>query len=461
MNEWLDAEAHAERAQRFYETGQWHKALAALQHALDVNPAQSDWHYGLGLTLEAMGRHDEAATAFERVLELRGDDVEALLSLASNLTQADRPADALPLLERVNEIDPDLERGYCLRIEAYAALGDHENAEQMFYLARQVVDECPACYDFIAHSLTARGDWYKAIWCWHQTARLDPEYPGIYANLAKVHWRRGRYLRAQRLFVRQLKQDPGDIQTLLDWGRMLMEMGQSAQAGEKYRRALELDGKTAEARLHLGELDLRSGRLDDAMDKFEAACRLDPELPGAHLGMAVVFHQRRQNGKALISLRRELAHPGRSPEQTLQVARLLLDLHQPRRATEELTGLIDGGLQPPRGREHLVNALLCRGAARVKTGQVSRGIADYRRALRLAPDCAAAMLCLTRLCLDRGRLRHAAYWLGSARRLLPADAAVRQLRRRLFMARTGILARRIMSLLAWSHPGALTRRLAR
>ncbi len=81
MNEWLNAEAHAERAQRFYETGQWHKALDAVKRALAVNPTQSDWHYGLGLTLEAMGRHSEAAEAFERVLELRGDDIEAIVVL--------------------------------------------------------------------------------------------------------------------------------------------------------------------------------------------------------------------------------------------------------------------------------------------------------------------------------------------------------------------------------------------
>ena len=445
MNEWLNAEAQAERAQRFYEAGQWHKALDALTRALEVNPSQSDWHFGLGLTLEALGRHGEAAEAFERVLELRGDDVETMLDLASNLTHDDRPQEALSVLERVNEIDPDCEQGYCLRIEAYAALEDHDNAEQMFYMARQIVDECPACYDYVARSLTARGDWYRAIWCWHQTARLDPKYPGVYANLAKTHWRRGRYLRAQRLYVRQLRHDPGDIQTLLDWGRMLIEMGQVAQAGEKFRRVLELDTQVAEARLHLGELDLRSGRLDGALTQFNAAHRLAPELPGIDLGLAMIAHQQSRNGKALALLRRELTHERHNSEQSLRIARLLVDLHQPNRATQVLTELINDGLEPPRGREHLVNALLCRGVAHTATGRAQRSVADYRRAVQLAPNCVAAMLRLAELYLSQGRLKRSAYWLRRARRVMPADTRLRQLRKRLILASVAAIGKRIAS----------------
>jgi Tfp pilus assembly protein PilF len=209
MNDWSNAEAHAERAHQFYEAGQWDKALVELKRALAVNPNQCEWHFGMGLTLEALGRHGEAAQSFERVLDLRGDDQETMINLALNLNRASEPVRAIKTLERVNRADPDCEKGYCLRIESYTRLGDHESAEQMFYLARQIVDECPDCYNYIAHSLMQRGQLDKALWCWHRVVRLEPYYPGVYAALARVHRRRDHHLRSQRLYLKQLRQDPG------------------------------------------------------------------------------------------------------------------------------------------------------------------------------------------------------------------------------------------------------------
>ena len=42
----------------------------------------------------------------------------------------------IELLERVSDIDPACELAYCHRILAHVLLGEHESAEQMFYLVR-------------------------------------------------------------------------------------------------------------------------------------------------------------------------------------------------------------------------------------------------------------------------------------------------------------------------------------
>src|SRR4029078_3217836 len=56
MSDWLDAEAHAHKAQEMYQRGRWAEAEAELRKALSLNPDQAEWHYNLGLTLEAAGR---------------------------------------------------------------------------------------------------------------------------------------------------------------------------------------------------------------------------------------------------------------------------------------------------------------------------------------------------------------------------------------------------------------------
>jgi len=439
MNEWVNAEAHAERAHQFYEAGQWEKALSELKRALAVNPQQSEWHFGMGLTLEAMGRHAEAATSFQRVLDIRGEDVETMVNLALNLNRADQPKRAIGVLERVNHVDPSCEAGYCLRVEAYSRLDEHEKAEVMFYMARQIVDECPACYDYIAHSLAKRGQMDKALWCWHQTVRLEPYYPGVYSSLARVHWQRGHHVRAQRLFLKQLRQDPGDVDTLLELGRLLTEMGRDTEAGEKFRRVLELDSSIAEARLALGELALRAGDFDQAQRELEAARRLDPRLPGIYVNLAQIASQNGQAEQAVSLIEDELRLEDHRPVHLLDAARLLIDLDVPKRVPDMLTPLIKRYERDPSHREEVVTALHYRGVARSMLGQVDMGVCDYRRAVRLEPNHTLAMQNLVLAYIDRGRLERASYWLRRAGRVLPGDPILRQLKMRIVVKRVSQL----------------------
>ena len=59
-NLWADAERCAERAHEYYQSGQWQRACDALTQALAIHPDQAEWRFGLGLTLEAMDRFEEA-----------------------------------------------------------------------------------------------------------------------------------------------------------------------------------------------------------------------------------------------------------------------------------------------------------------------------------------------------------------------------------------------------------------
>src|SRR5690606_18347544 len=107
MNDWSSAEDHAEKAQRYFEAGMWDKALASLRRALSVHPENADWLFGMGLTLDALDRYEEAIIAYERALSIRGDDVGLLLHLAGDLLRTDQPRRAIEKLEEVNKLDPD------------------------------------------------------------------------------------------------------------------------------------------------------------------------------------------------------------------------------------------------------------------------------------------------------------------------------------------------------------------
>src|SRR5690606_13351656 len=116
------------------------------------------------------------------------------------------------------------EPAYCNRIIAYTEVGDHDKAEEMFYLARLYKEQCPHCYYNIGCSLSARGLHDKAIYCWQKTLDLDEDHPEVHVRIAEALWSKGELEQARKHYLIGLRQDPGAMATLLDLGELLQEM---------------------------------------------------------------------------------------------------------------------------------------------------------------------------------------------------------------------------------------------
>lgn len=286
MNDWTDAEHLVEQAHAAYEAGKWDEAATALREALALNPYRPEWHFNLGLTLEQAGRFAEAAGAFAACSELDDEDPQVFMATGVNLLRADEPERAIEWLTRSERADPSSAASWVHRIEAYTRLGDHEQAELMFYMAQQVNANDAGAYANMAESLLARGLNERAIWCLREAAQLDPDMPRIHARLGEAYARVGKRERARVLFLRELRADPGDVNTLLDLGQLLCEMGKLVEAGEKFRRVLEIESDNSEARLSLGALAEREGRVNAAIDLYRSVMRCSPDLPDVRRRLA-------------------------------------------------------------------------------------------------------------------------------------------------------------------------------
>lgn len=82
-----EAERKARNAFELYENGKMAQALDALEEALEINPANSSWHFNKALTLDAVNRFDDAISEYENALQLNPDDLEILNSLAVDYTR--------------------------------------------------------------------------------------------------------------------------------------------------------------------------------------------------------------------------------------------------------------------------------------------------------------------------------------------------------------------------------------
>ena len=78
-------------------------------------------------------------------LEALGARVTLLPAIRIAPVEDPAPLDAAIAGVNIQELDPKFEPCYCNRIITYAEMGQHDTAEQMFYLAQQLTAKCPNC----------------------------------------------------------------------------------------------------------------------------------------------------------------------------------------------------------------------------------------------------------------------------------------------------------------------------
>ena len=116
MNDWSDAEGHVEKAHEHFEHGRWADAESELRQALALNPYKPEWHFNLGLTLEAAGRFGDAIEAFRDCHMLDQDDTQVMVLLGVNSLRTGNPADGAVWLDKASKVDPQCLEAYILSL---------------------------------------------------------------------------------------------------------------------------------------------------------------------------------------------------------------------------------------------------------------------------------------------------------------------------------------------------------
>jgi len=420
MNDWIDAERRVERAQELFERRLWNEALRELRAAIEINPHNAAWFFNIGLILDEMGRRDEAVDAYRQAIVIDPNDITALCHLGQDLYRTGRLKESLRAFERIESMDPALEAAYCQRILAYADLGDHDKAEEMFYTARMYREHCPHCYYHMGTSLFARGLWDKAIFCWTRALDMPDASPELHPRIADAYWKKGQLEQARRHFLSDLRRNPGRTSTMLSLGDLLEQMGRIDEAGEKFRRAIELAPDDPAVLYHHGRWLLRGGATADAALAFRKVLALDPTFGGAHHCLGRLCLLRRDTDAARSHFHAEAMLRPHDPRLLLDLAGSLIDIDDTRTAISCLKRLTQS--QPDN-----VDAWQLLAVAQFIRKHYDDGVASCRRALELDPASLTALYNLALASEIQGQWESALNWIHLARRLQPADQSIADL----------------------------------
>ncbi|XP_010261923.1 PREDICTED: protein CTR9 homolog [Nelumbo nucifera] len=263
-----------------FSRGRFSDSLELYKRALQVYPnCPGAVRLGLGLCRYKLGQFEKARQAFQRVLQLDPENVEALVALGImdlHTNEADGIRKGMEKMQQAFEIYP-----YCAMSLNYLAnhfffTGQHFLVEQLTETALAVTNHGPMkshSYYNLARSYHSKGDYEKAGMYYMASVKeinKPHEFVLPFYGLGQVQLKLGDFRSSLSNFEKVLEVYPENCETLKAVGHIYVQLGQTDKALEILRKATRIDPRDAQAFLELGEL-LISSDAGAALEAFRTA----------------------------------------------------------------------------------------------------------------------------------------------------------------------------------------------
>jgi serine/threonine protein kinase/tetratricopeptide (TPR) repeat protein len=386
-----------------------------LARQIDPDPAWRDRLRDPGLRGDRPRIERLAAEALAAVATDRSPQV--LLSLG--LVLKDAGGDPEPLLRAAQEHEPD---GFWINVTLGDVLSAVKPADAVgFYRAALVKPRRAAwVWNNLGLAFERMGRLDEAVSAYRRATDLDPDGATAYGNLGIILERQGRHDEAATMFRRAIEIGPAGALTHNYLGLVLMRMGRLAEAETAFRTAIQLGPGVAAAYYNLGLILEDRGRHEAAVALYRTAVALDPVGAAAYYNLAGALNNRLGRTAEAIEVLDRLtdSHPGEHDAWNYSAILRAWTGDRSgyrRHCLRMLAGFSGTGdsaiaertakaclLLPLGGAEQDAACRLAEGAMRMSRhnwvlpwAQVTRGLADYRRA-RFADAVAAIDSCLSR-----------------------------------------------------------------
>jgi tetratricopeptide (TPR) repeat protein/TolB-like protein/predicted Ser/Thr protein kinase len=202
-------------------SGDYEKAVADFQRALDIEPTSDATYRGLGFAYQRLGMFNEAEKTYRRAIDLRPEYWAGYSWLGAFYSEQARYDDAAKEFQRVIDLAPDSFRGYYNLGSTLNELGRYESAIQTL---QQSIAIRPTSggYSNLGNAYFYSKRFGEAVESYEKAVKLQENDYRLWRNLADAYyWAPGRraqapdaYRRAIALAGESLKVNPRDTEAL-------------------------------------------------------------------------------------------------------------------------------------------------------------------------------------------------------------------------------------------------------
>lgn len=199
---------YVEQARVYYQEHNWHKAILACKHAL----------------------------------EIASDTVDAYKMLGDILYRQGKPAEALGVYARALIIDPNFAPVYAQIGALYIERQDWKKALDYYQQAVILDPNCAETYRGLAQVWEELGEEEKALECFCRAIELNPQILAVeeYFRFGKELYHQGKIKEASILYIRGIELNPLAEAELEQLVQILEELGEWEQAVAYYHQLMSL-----------------------------------------------------------------------------------------------------------------------------------------------------------------------------------------------------------------------------
>jgi Flp pilus assembly protein TadD len=291
--------ADFEQARHLLAQGKYDEALLALHDIEAKHPGMKGLAHELGAAYYRSGNFANAIFYLKRAREQDPDDAEAEQLLGLSYYLAQRPAEAIPELEKVQTwfASANVDAAYILGI-CYIQTKDYPNARKAFAKMFDVPAESAASYLFTARMLLRQDFAPVAEEYAHKAVALDPKLPLAHQLLGELYLYHSQIDDAIAEFHKELEINPGNPVAYYKLADGYSRVQKFDEAERLLQRSIWLDPTSTGPYILLGKVLEKKGETELAVRALQRALTMDPNNPVPHHLLGLAYRDMGKNEEA-------------------------------------------------------------------------------------------------------------------------------------------------------------------
>jgi tetratricopeptide (TPR) repeat protein len=278
-----------EQIHRLTEQGKFDEALSALNEISRANPSARNLSHEFGATYYRKGDYGNAVVALRRAIAENPDDLEATQLTGLSLYLANKFAEAIPYLVKVQSWYPsaNVDAAYILGM-AYIQTKDYASARAAFAKMFQVPSDSAAAHLFTARLLLRFDFALIAEEYGKKAVELDPKLPLAHLLLGELYLYQAKIPEAITQFQSELEINPSYAPAYYKLADAYSRVQKFDEAEKLLQRSIWLDSTSTGPYILLGKVLEKKGEIELAVRALQRALAMDPNNPIPHhlLGQA-------------------------------------------------------------------------------------------------------------------------------------------------------------------------------
>jgi len=195
-----------------------------------------------GMTLNRIGKDQEAILQLEKALKIDSENINALVTLGFTLNKVNRKSEAISPLKHALSIDPDNINAYTTLGMIYDELKMHSASDSLYESALAIFPENDLLLNNYAYSLADRGIRLRdALEMSKKAVEIQPENGAYLDTIGWIYYKLKQYNLALQYIKQSLDSREDNSIVIQHLGDIYYELGDHNNAKIYWKKAFELD----------------------------------------------------------------------------------------------------------------------------------------------------------------------------------------------------------------------------